>query len=463
MRVLLLNPPYLTGYIHSARWDGISVSGSHWYPIFLAYTTGLLEKYGHKCKLVDAEADNLSDFDVIRIAKKLSPDFTVVYVSLRGLKQNKSLSEIIKNGTGTKIIFVGPWCSMPDVKESCLEDKKKIVDHLIDGEFEYIVKDMVEGKENRKLIIANRLTSEQLNELPWVTKVYKKHLNIENYKIGSLWYPFVDMFTGRKCYWGKCAFCLWPNTILKEGSYVARDIEDVLDEIEWAVKNIKPKIKEIFIQDDTPPARRCKQIAEGLIKRNVNISWSTYARGDLALTPEILKLMKKSGCHCLHVGYESSSNEILNRINKGVTKETLEKFTKWCNDAKIDIHADFMIGLPGETEKTARNTVEWAKKLNVVTYQFAPPRAYPCTPYYNWLVENNFLDEKGRPEYNKMGYQEMVRWCKKAMRECYFNFGFFKRVVLKPHELKRLIRSAVFVIPYIFKKTEKEMIEEFGR
>jgi anaerobic magnesium-protoporphyrin IX monomethyl ester cyclase len=60
MKILLLNPPYLTGYIHSARWDGISVSGSHWYPIFLAYTTGLLEKNGHKCKLIDSEEENSS-------------------------------------------------------------------------------------------------------------------------------------------------------------------------------------------------------------------------------------------------------------------------------------------------------------------------------------------------------------------------------------------------------------------
>jgi len=462
MKVLLLNPPYLTGYIHSARWDGISVSGSHWYPIFLAYTTGLLKKYEHKCKLIDSEADSLTDNEVLKIVRKFKPDFTVVYISLKGLKDNLSISERIKNETGSKIIFVGPWCSMPEVKKLCIEDKK-IVDHLIDGEFEFATKDIVEGKEKRKIIISNRLTSEQLNELPWVTKIYNKHLNIKNYKIGSLWYPFVDMFSGRKCYWGKCTFCLWPSTILKEDGYVFRDINDVLDEMEWAVNNIEPKIKEIFIQDDTPPAWRCKQIAEGLIERNIKISWSTYARGDLTLTPEILKLMKKAGCHCLHVGYESSSNEILKKINKGVTKEMLEKFTQWCNDAGIDVHADFMIGLPGETDETARETIKWAKKLKVVTYQFAPPRPYPCTPYYNWLVKNKLIDKNERPEYKEMNYKEMVEWCKKATKECYFNFGFLKRVIFKPHELKRLIRSAIFVISYIFKKTEKELEEEYGR
>jgi len=463
MRILLLNPPYLPSYIHSARWDGISVSGSHWYPIFLAYTTGLLEKNGHECKLIDSEADNLTVSGVLEIARNFKPDFTVVYISFRGLKDNLSVSERIKNETNSKIIFVGPWCSMLNVKKICLEDKnnEKIVDNLIEGEFEFVTKDIVEGKEKRKFIVAGRLTSKQLNELSWVIKVYNKHLNIKNYKIGSLWYPFVDMFTGRKCYWGKCTFCLWPSTILKEGGYIFRDIKDVLDEIEWAVKNIRPKIKEIFIQDDTPPAWRCKQIAEGIIERKIKISWSTYARGDLTLVPEILKLMKKSGCHCLHVGYESSSNEILKKINKGVTKEMLEKFTQWCNDTDIDVHADFMIGLPGETRKSARDTIEWAKKLKVVTYQFAPPRPYPCTPYYDWLIDNELIDEEGKPKYKEMSYEEMVNWCKIAMKECYFNLVFLKRIFFKPHELIRLMRSAFFVIYYILKDTKKEVKEEY--
>ena len=103
MRILLLNPPYLPGYIHSARWDGLTVSGSHWYPIFLAYTTGLLEKHEHECKLVDAEADNLSHLQVIKIAEEFKPNFTVVYISSRGLKNNLSISEKIKNTTNSKV------------------------------------------------------------------------------------------------------------------------------------------------------------------------------------------------------------------------------------------------------------------------------------------------------------------------------------------------------------------------
>lgn len=449
MKILLLNPQYIEGYIHTARWDGLTISGGHWYPIFLGYCTGLLEKYDNECKLVDAEADNLTDRDLLKIASEFKPKFTVIYISERGLKQNISLGKRIKSKTKSKIIFVGPWCSAVDKKLIPANS----VDFVVDGEFEYVVKDIVEGKIKKRFVKAKRLTKEQLDKMPWVTQVYKKHLNIDNYMVSSLWTPFVDLFTGRKCYWGKCSFCLWPHTNLKGGGYVVRDIEDVIDEIEWCTKNLN--IKEIFIQDDSLPGWRAKEISEAIIKRNIKIKWSAYARGDLSMTPKILKLMKKSGCHCLHVGYESSSNEILNNINKGVTKQTLEKFTKWATDVGIDIHGDFMLGLPGETEESIKETIEWAKKLNVITYQFVPPKAYKCTPLYSYLKKNNFLDSYGGPSYPKLNRSEMVRWCGTALIKTYFNLRFLKRIIFRPREFRRLIRSAIYVGPYIlFKKTE---------
>lgn len=446
MKVILINPQFVEGYIHSARWDSLTISGSHWYPIFLAYCTGLLEKYEHECKLIDAEAENLSDEEVIKIAEKFQSDFSVIYISERGLKQNSELARKIKEITGSKIIFVGPWCSI--AKNEMI--KIKFLDYIVDGEFEFAVKGIVEGKEKRKLIVSPRLTKEQIDELPWVTKVYKKHLNIKNYKVSSLWYPFVDLFTGRKCYWGKCTFCLWPFTIFKEGTYVLRDIEDVLDEIEWVSKNLD--VKEVFIQDDTLSGPRAKQIAEGILERGIKINWSAYARGDLSMTPKILKKMKESGCHCLHVGYESGNDEILRNINKGVTVKDLEKFTEWTTKAGIDIHGDFMIGLPGETEETAKKTIEWAKRLNVVTYQFAPPKPYKCTPYWEWLEKNNLIDENGNPNLSNMSYERMIELCKIAMKECYFNLGFVRRVIFKPKEISRLMRSAFHLLPYIFSK-----------
>ena len=60
MRVLLFTPPFISGFMRNARWDAVTVSGSNWYPIYLAYSAGLLEKRDHEVKLFDAQVEGMS-------------------------------------------------------------------------------------------------------------------------------------------------------------------------------------------------------------------------------------------------------------------------------------------------------------------------------------------------------------------------------------------------------------------
>jgi radical SAM superfamily enzyme YgiQ (UPF0313 family) len=449
---LLVNPQFIQEYIHSARWDSISLSNSHWYPIFLAYTTSLLEKHGHECKLVDAEADNLSDAQVLKIAKAFEPDFSVIYISEMGMKANMNLAKSIKGSTKSKIIFVGPWCSL--VKKESIS--RKIVDFFIEGEFEYAVLRIVEDKPKNGFIKTERLNSEQLKELGWVTRIYHEHLNINNYRISSLKHPFVDLFIGRKCYWGKCSFCLWPSTILEKGGYVTRDINDALDEIEWAWKNLN--VKEIFIQDDTISPKVAKELSEGLIKRRLSISWASYARGDLAFTQKIVDLMAKSGCRVVHMGFESGSNEILKKMNKGTTVENLTEVSKRFRKAGIEVHGDFMIGNIGETKETIKQTLDFIKKLDLTIVQIAPPKLYGNCKLYEWYAHNNegaYIDKRGLPNLKDVTYEEMVSIAKKGLRGYYTSAGFITRTLMHPSQLKRVLGSAVPAMKFMFSKRKE--------
>ena len=111
MKILLLNPPYVPEFMRSARWAAVSISGSNWYPIYLAYCTGLLEKYGHKTKLVDGPVDKLAHEDVLKMAKNFSADISVLYISDKSLENDIAIGEKIKELTGSYIAMVGPWCS----------------------------------------------------------------------------------------------------------------------------------------------------------------------------------------------------------------------------------------------------------------------------------------------------------------------------------------------------------------
>ena len=451
---MVINPQFTPNYIHSARWDSLSYSNTHWYPIFLSYAVGLLEKYGHECKLIDAEAENYNDDYVAQIAQRFGPDFTVIYVTERGLEANTALAEEIKSKTKSKIIFVGPWCSL-------ISDKinKKVVDFVIVGEFEFASLDIVEGMEKRSCVKSQRLTAKQLNELPWVTKVYAKHLNIDNYRVSSIKHPYIDIFTSRRCYWGQCAFCLWPVTIQKEGGYVERDINDALDEIEWAVKNLP--IKEVFIQDDTLAPKRAKELSEGLIKRKIKIAWACYARGDLTLSQETIDLMAKSGCHVVHIGYESGNDKVLKMMCKGVTVEGLREITRRFNNAGISVHGDFMVGNAGENRKTIQQTINFIKSLDGLDIvQIAPPKLYQNCKLYKWYMDNKegaYIDERGLPNLKDLTYEEMVKECKRGLKEFYTSRKFIIRALTHPSLLKQVLGSAAPAAQFIFGKREVEV------
>lgn len=439
----------------------MSISQTIWYPIYLGYCTGLLEKYGHKVRFMDAVADRLSMDSVVREADRFSPELAVVNYSLLSSGIDLKTAEEIKDATGCYTVLVGPCCSIRP-KETLKKSEK--VDGLIRREFDYPVLDLANELPEKRVknlswrsgdkIVHNPerapVSSEQLNEFPFVTDVYRRHLNIRNYYQAPQLHPFVDLFTGRSCSWGKCAFCLWSHTINKGVPYRTRSMDGVIKEL-WFVKRQMSFVREVFIQDDTLPAWRCRELSSAIIESGLDIVWSCYARADETMDYETLKLMRESGCRNLHVGYESADPRILKNVNKGITRKTMKEFTEAANRAGLMIHADFIFGLPGETVDTIKSTIEYAKKLDVDSYQFIVPKAYPGTPYHGWLESKGYLKD-GQVDYPHLSHEEICEWSRIAMRECFFSWRYFSRVASKsPREIARVISAGLRVLPRIFR------------
>jgi radical SAM superfamily enzyme YgiQ (UPF0313 family) len=460
MRVLLLNPPYIPNFIRSARSTWPSISGSNWYPIFLGYATGWLEKHGHKCKLVDAPVAGLTHAETVQLAKEFKPDLAVIYTSALSLENDYEIAVKIKQQTQAQIVFVGPWCGYKP--EVIMADHPQI-DVIIPREFEDVLLDMAEGKKLKiikglifrkgEAIVRNPerpfIDTKILDEMPFVTSVYKKHLPIDKYYQASLLHPFVDFFTARGCIWGKCTFCLWPNTIQQGALYRQRSIDSVTTEIQY-VKNRFGSVKEIFFQDDTLATGRAREISRFLIDKNIKLNWSCYLRANVDF--ETLDLMKKSGCRFVHVGYESGNQNILNTMNKGTKLADMEKFTRDTKKAGIRVHGDFIVGLPGETEKTVNETVKWAKSLDIEGYQFFIPQPQPGTPLYAYALQNKLLTQDGMLSYPAMSAAKMNQLRFQAMRSIYLTPKYIVNTIRNIDsldEFARLMRTAMHVLPSI--------------
>jgi len=440
-KVLLLSPPYLPKYMRNARCDFVSLSDTQWFPIWLGYAGSLFEKKGYKVKLVDAPSYGFSHKETENIFLDYKPDLLVVYTGDKSEDNDVQFADSLLDSYVCDAAFVGPYYSISP--KNTLAKSKNVI-YGIEGEFEYPILEILQEKsltdiknlfwKDNDQIIENEkkpyLSGKELDDFPFVSDFFNRHLDFKYYRTPSEYHPFVDIMTGRGCCWGVCTYCLWVYTFIKGRTYNTRSIENVINEFNFIEKEL-PFIKSVMIQDDTFSFQRAREFSELKLKKGIKIPWSCYARAEIDF--ETLKLMKKAGCRNLHVGYESANNMILKRIGKGLTKEQMIKFTKDAKRAGLRIHGDFAIGFPGETRETVMETINWAYKIRPHTAQFQIMIPFKGTPFHKELHKNKWLKD-GAPNYPNLSKEEMERLAKKAYRRFYLSFPYMLQSIRYPRE-----------------------------
>lgn len=446
MKIYLLNPPFLKNFVRCGRWQGVTARGGTLdYPKWLAYTAGILEKEGHIVKLRDAIADDYSLDDVVSEVGNFKPDMTIVETNFSSLNNDIGVIESIKSSLNGEIISVviGPTTAVyPDeiIKNDFIDiivrfEPDLIIQSLvkvIDGNLDLRDVDGIWFKENDNVFKnADRdySTSEELDELPFVSSVYKNHLNIKRYYLSQSLYPEVQIFSGRGCPF-KCTFCSWPENLMGRKVRL-RSAENIFKEFQYIAEEL-PYVKEIFIEDDTFTLnkKRVHSFCNLIIANKLKVKWSCNARADLDY--ETLCLMKKAGCRLIIVGYESGSDEILKSIKKSITIERAKIFSKDAKKAGLLIHGDFIIGLPGETHETAKETYDYIKEIQPDILQVAIATPIPGTEFYNYVKEQNYLlvddmtqsiDENGYQKcivsYPDFSKDDIEHWVNKILKDYY--------------------------------------------
>lgn len=483
MKIYFLNPPYIKNFVRCGRWQGVAARGKTLnYPIWLSYAASFIEKEGYEVKLTDAIAKDWDQNEVLKDVLNFKPDIIVVDTNFSSLKNDLNISNLLKEKTSAITIIVGPPASQ--FPEEIVNGGADFASRF---EFGVTIKEIAESlergdgfgeikgisyKNNDKITHnPNRepLTSEVLEDLPFISEFYKKHVDIKDYFLSHSLYPMVQIFTGRGCP-NYCTFCSWPETLMGR-KYRVRSVKNVVDEFEYITKEL-PEVNEIFIEDDsfTIDKKRLTQFCDELIRRNIKISWSCQSRADLNY--ETMKKMKKSGCRLLDVGYESGNDEILQNIKKGVDVNQLKEFTKNAKRAGLKILADFVIGFPGENKETANKTIDFIKEIKPNLLQVAVATPMPGTEFYDYCKEGNYLltedmaeslDESGFQKciisYPDLSSEEISAYVDTALKGYYLNVSYIpialKNVMGKNgfHELKGLMASAKMYLNYMRTRT----------
>jgi len=169
----------------------------------------------------------------------------------------------------------------------------------------------------------------------------------------------ISMTTSRGCPC-RCIFCVGRRMVGSRVRY--RDPQKVVDELEYLAKLGFPQIN---IADDlfTAKKQHCLAICEEIIKRQIKVKWSSFARVD-TVSPELLQRMKAAGCTAVSFGVETANAKILRTIIKGITLEKTIAAIQMCVAAGIEPHVSFILGLPGETPESLQETQAFGEKIS---------------------------------------------------------------------------------------------------
>ena len=356
MRLLLINPPY-------------PVCESLTMPLGLLYLAARLEKAGHQVTLEDIQLCRSPMRRVERTLLRLNPQVVGITSFSINLPIASKILKVVKRLCPDAVtVWGGPHVSFDD--EAILRNHPW-VDAVVRGEGEETLVEMVEQvKRGRRFDEVLGLTwrkpdgsfkrnplrpfRENLDGLPRPAWHLLKLSQYRAFGEGA------SLLTSRGCP-HRCVFCVGRKMIGARGRF--RTPMAVVDEMEAL---IKLGFRRIRVEDDlfTFRKERALAICQELDRRGLSVRWRAYARVD-TVDPELLAWMRKTGCERILFGAESGSPEILRRIRKGITPEQTRRAVKMTREAGIGVLASFVLGLPGETPQTLRQTLEFADSLHV--------------------------------------------------------------------------------------------------
>jgi len=254
-------------------------------------------------------------------------------------------------------------------------------------------------------------------------------LPLQSYRMPYIKGPFTFIVTSRGCPAG-CTYCI--KHVSYQYSTRIRSPKLIMEEM-WKLKKLG--INNIHMYADLFTVNRDQviELCKLMIEENIQLKWTCNSRVDF-VDEEMLTLMGKAGCRLISWGIESGNEQILKHARKGAYPDKAERALRWAKKAGIMNWGYFIIGLPGETEKTIQETIAFAKKLPLDIALFHVAAPYPGTPFFFEVVENKWfrpgtrweqvdMDKGTVLDYPNLPAEKLLYWQKRAFREWAFRPG----------------------------------------
>lgn len=438
MKVMLINPPF-------TNYGGLEGHGGKAPPLNLGYLAAYVrqQRRYYDISILDAEVLGMTFEKIEAHIKKEKPDVIGITSSTPAFLSALRISRICKDvDANIKVILGGIHPSAFPIQTA----SEKSIDFVVVGEGELTFLDLLDAIEKKNgyqdisgiayrddgIVIQNRPRQliENLDTLPFPARDLMQNelysppptKRVSTFKATSL-------TSARGCPYN-CNFC--SAHVIWTRRYRFRNAENVVDEMEYCVSNFG--IREFAITDELFALNRDKALTfcEEILNRGLNIAWVCMSRAG-QVDEELLKMMKRAGCKEISFGLESGDEEMLSKIiHKKSTLDTARQTIGLVKKVGIRTHASYMIGNIGETERTIRKTIEFAKELNTDVAAFFIASPLPGTELYEQALKLGYIRKdanwsdfsplsKNRPVMTLPGLspEDLMKWHRRAIWEYY--------------------------------------------
>lgn len=442
LKIMLINPPRVDGFpvVREERFEHKDI-GSVYPPLSILYTAAVLEKNpDFEVVVVDANGFDMTLNQVHNKIVKFNPNLVYIRCGFDTQKTDLLVLKIAKSYGAMTVLRSKIIADVASLRDEIL--KNDYVDIFMNSEpeaaieklaQEILIDQIVQSKKTQETAFARDADPGIKEDLAFLIKVpgisfyYKGKVittlpakeiadidslpypayhmlpSLKPYHTGVMNSPFALVQTTRGCPF-MCTFCAFGKSRCRE-----RSVESVISELKY-LKD-KFKIRSFLFFDDTISIKkgRIEELAQRMIEEKLDtLKWVCCTRANL-VTYDMLKLLKKAGMTEIAIGIETGSETILSNTKKGVTLDDIRQAAKWCHELKIMFYGLAIIGLPGETKETIKETVDFIKEIDPFYTQFCFSTPFPNTEMYAYYEKNNFLLTKDWSRYFPLASEPVIR------------------------------------------------------
>lgn len=468
MNILLINPSQEKVY-------GVKMAQIY-PPLGLLYIGSAVKALGHRVKLLDIDIDKVTSDSFKAALSDFKPDIIGITSVTPTIKDALRWAREAKRFDGNiRIIIGGIHATIAPMELA----KDEAVDFIVVGEGEVTIAELIKAIDKKysdysgikgilhktgKGVIQNppRDLIENLDEINLPDRNLLRSLDFY-IPPDAVRTPVATIMTSRGCP-GDCTFCC--TKLIFTRHVRLRSVDNIMKEIDLLVK--KYGVKEIHIADDTFTInkRRVLDFCDCIRKRgyDIHFEFMNGIRAD-CVDEEIMEALKSIKMRNVGFGVESGSKEVLRLAKKNIDLSKVRRAFKLAKDFGFETWAFFIIGLPGETFDTVRESINFAKELDPDFAKFMILKPYPGSEVFKYLSERNLIDNYDYDQYGVytppahhlpgMSKDDMIKCQKQAFREFYMRPGkimsHLKRI-RSWTQLKLVWRGFSFVVFNILKK-----------